>query len=138
MLSLVYCCTALSLTNIIGNVIAMASSTNIAWCFHCRINFFSSFCLAGQMLCFLVSYSMCHEHFFFHQGVATKLVFKQLTSGSVLLFQNDLLYLHLFFVPSCISVMPEREENLPRCMLFILVLFTQISTFYFVQTHVPL
>lgn len=91
------------------------------------------------MLCFLVSYSMCHEHFFFfHQGVATKLVFKQLTSGSVLLFQNDLLYLHLFFVPSCISVMPEREENLPHCMLFILVLFTQMSTFYFVQTTVPL
>lgn len=28
-------------------------------------NFFSSFCLAGQMLCFLVSYAMCHQHYYF-------------------------------------------------------------------------
>lgn len=76
MLSLVYCCTALSLTNIIGNVIAMASSTNIAWCFHCRINFFSSFCFwQAKCSAFLYHIPCVMNIFFFFIRVLQRSLF---------------------------------------------------------------
>lgn len=123
--------------NIIGSVTATIASTNIALCFHGRINFvfFFKFCLY-KAKCFACLYQVAHVMFFFCS------VLKQ-----ILFINNWFVWLRYYIGTSCcmctcfffliITVLLERVENLPCCKLFIVFYLLECLRFTMYR-HVPL